>query len=524
MIYPGQNLASPVNPATQQAANATTQAGIAQMEDATRNRAIGSQERIAQMRQQGFREQRAFDAAQQQEALNFQREQKARDRETEERLARESMQLSRAQFNAEMEYLTATTEGKLAALDKVRGIESELDSLTADMIAAKASAGKTDEQIAENLTVAAGRFEEMGNMKAQLEENATRAANEVVAGIDRQIRDELSNVRREYAEGARGTFQGQAGLAEGVPASFVAAYVTGNDPMARMIEDQGGTADRGLIESALLAGMQIRGTAGLVGEQILQSILDGVLGEEGSVDLGQAAEIRATLDRVTSPEGSRNIVARSLATQIVNSTSSTQSGSGLADQTDVLASVIEGISSGELDEGEARSRIAAAELDPEMVGTFLHVFGTVARPAAFSETAASSSLTDREVSAGPDVIREGSNRFRMFGSRLRGLSSERLFAVRDRINANRGDLTTAFFAGLEEDDLFGMADGALSDARTSFGEARELQDELAEMLARETQLERSLSRAGRAETLEAELDALRRRAATMNTTFEELLR
>ena len=152
MIYPGQNLASPVNPATQQAANATTQAGIAQMEDATRNRAIGSQ--------------------------------KARDRETEERLARESMQLSRAQFNAEMEYLTATTEGKLAALDKVRGIESELDSLTADMIAAKASAGKTDEQIAENLTVAAGRFEEMGNMKAQLEENATRAANEVVAGIE----------------------------------------------------------------------------------------------------------------------------------------------------------------------------------------------------------------------------------------------------------------------------------------------------------------------------------------------------
>ena len=69
-----------------------------------------------------------------------------------------------------------------------------------------------------------------------------------------------------------------------------------------------------------------------------------------------------------------------------------------------------------------------------------------------------------------------------------------------------------------------MADGALSDARTSFGESRELQDELAEMLARETQLERSLSRAGRSEIIEAELDALRRRAATMNTTFEDLLR
>ena len=513
MIYPGQNLASPVNPATQQAANATTQAGIAQMDDATRNRAIGAQERIAQMRQQGFREQRAFDATQQQEALKFQREQKTKDRETEERLARESMQLSQAQFNAEMEYLTATTEGKLAALEKVRGIEGELDSLTADMIAAKASVGKTDEQIANNLTVASDRFEDMGEKKAQLEALATRAATEVVAGIDRQVRDELANVRREYSEG----------MVEG-GATVVSSYMTGNDPLLRTIQDQGGTSDRGLIESFLYGAAAFSGTSTLVGERILQSILDGVLGEETTVDLGQAAQIRATLDRVTSPEGSRNIVARSLATQIVNSTSSTQSGSGLVDQTDALASVIEGISSGELDEGEAKSRIAAAELDPEMVGTFLHVFGTVARPAAFSETSATTSLTDREVSAGPDVIREGTNRFRMFGSRLRGLSSERLYAVRDRINANRGDLTTSFFAGLAEDDLFGMADGSLSAARTFFGESRDLQDELAEMLARETQLERSLSRAGRSETLEAELDAHLRRRATMNTTFEDLLR
>lgn len=518
MIYPGQNLASPVNPATQQAANATTQAGIAQMEDATRNRAIGSQERIAAMQQQGFREQRNADALAQQQKLNFEREQRNIDRQTEERLARESMKLSQAQFNAEMEYLTATTEGKIAALEKVRGIESELDALTADMLTAKAQANKSTEVAGSNLTLAANEMDRLGNQRAQLEENADEVAIQVYTDIDERVRDEIERVKREAAN-----------VRTDVGPSMQASMLMGQDPALEFVlQAGGGQIERGAFEQflydTLRTGAQVTNVVGLIGEQVLETVVDGLLGDDQIVNFDQAAQVKAVLDRITSPEGSREIVSRSLASAIVNASSTVSTNDGLSDQTDVLTNVIEGISSGELDEGEAISRLRAAELDPEMVGTFLYAFGKEVTPAVLSGGSLTDQATDREVGATPDVIREGSARFRLFGSKLRGLTSARYYAIRDRINANRGDLTPAFFEGLRQDDLFDLSSENFAGAESAFMESRSLQDELADMLVREGQLERRLSRAGRSEMLEAELEAIRRRQSTVNPAFEELFR